>query len=315
MSVIGNDEVWISKFLSHSGVCSRRDVKELVLQGRVTVNGEVIKEWTLHLPSCMICVCAPAVRDAKAVVVYNGAPDTQRLQDSASLTTERDRNRSETALQKGLRLPDEGRPCLPLEELEVLLQSFRSVPSSARDGPRGRRNEDLEPQVASLEDMDSLEEDWETGWALTLAVEAVELWETEAKAIGSEVEAENELLADRWEVGTEAVEGLRGDAYTVAEDLGTRELKKPDAILELFETMRKAVLLAEDAKFQVGLIKGVRRGVCSLLDYTGQCLPLARNRHTGLLMCCVSHFVENVANISLDVTPDVGISVALPAED
>ena len=28
-------EVWISKFLSHSGVCSRRTVKELILQGGV----------------------------------------------------------------------------------------------------------------------------------------------------------------------------------------------------------------------------------------------------------------------------------------
>ena len=33
MAAIGTDEVWISKFLSHSGVCSRRRVKELVLQG------------------------------------------------------------------------------------------------------------------------------------------------------------------------------------------------------------------------------------------------------------------------------------------
>ncbi|CAK9027721.1 unnamed protein product [Durusdinium trenchii] len=347
MSVIGNDEVWISKFLSHSGVCSRRDVKELVLQGRVTVNGEVIKDpvtkvdpkkdtitvdgkeqrlrtldeiiWvmvykpkdvlsTMEDPQGRKCLTdlVPFAKNRRLVpigrlernstgimfltndyewhtvlahpryetprryrvVVYNGAPDTQRLQ----------------ALQKGLRLPDEGRPCLPLEELEVLehdrntgiatlsfimkegryrqiLRMFeyighpiravkrtqfglvgldkelkageyrmltpkeirrlkgatilkkpgrgpverarkmekvfsgsdtefaelespsrrrrgRQAPGrrmEARDGPRGRRNEDLEPQVASLEglkalgssfesDMDSLEEDWETGW-------------------------------------------------------------------------------------------------------------------------------------------------------
>ena len=35
------------------------------------------------------------------IVVYNGAPDTARLQ----------------ALQRGLQLPDEARPCLPLEDL------------------------------------------------------------------------------------------------------------------------------------------------------------------------------------------------------
>lgn len=88
-----------------------------------------------------------------------------------------------------------------------------------------------------------------------------------------------------------------------------------DACSNELEGSDAPLLLSLPAQSKVGLIKGVRRGVCSLLDYTGQCLPLARNRHTGLLMCCVSHFVENVANISLDVTPDVGISVALPAED
>ncbi|OLQ15622.1 hypothetical protein AK812_SmicGene97 [Symbiodinium microadriaticum] len=40
---IGNGQVWLSKFLSHSGVCSRRRVTELVLQGRITVNNEVVK--------------------------------------------------------------------------------------------------------------------------------------------------------------------------------------------------------------------------------------------------------------------------------
>lgn len=34
--------------------------------------------------------------------------------------------------------------------------------------------------------MDSLEEDWETGWALTLAVEAVELWVLKARICQSQ---------------------------------------------------------------------------------------------------------------------------------
>jgi len=183
MAAIGDDEVWISKFLSHSGVCSRRRVKELVLQGRITVNDEVIQDpvlkldpkkdkvavdgkvqnlrtldelvWvmlykpkdvltTLQDPSGRKTV-ADLVPFAKSrrlvpigrlernstgillltndyewhtvlthpryempkryrVAVFNGAPDMERMQ----------------ALQRGLHLPDEGRPCLPLEELEVL---------------------------------------------------------------------------------------------------------------------------------------------------------------------------------------------------
>eukprot|EP00435_Cladocopium_sp_Y103_P014598 s616_g3.t1 len=188
MAAIGNDEVWISKFLSHSGVCSRRRVKELVLQGRITVNGDVIQDpvlkidpkkdtvavdgkvqnlrtldelvWVmLNKPKDILSTLEdPAGRKTVAdlvpfararrlvpigrlernstgiilltndyewhtvlahpryempkryrVTVYNGAPDSQRMQ----------------ALQTGLHLPDEGRPCLPLEELEVLQNDRR----------------------------------------------------------------------------------------------------------------------------------------------------------------------------------------------
>eukprot|EP00929_Paragymnodinium_shiwhaense_P009707 TRINITY_DN11397_c0_g2_i1.p1 TRINITY_DN11397_c0_g2~~TRINITY_DN11397_c0_g2_i1.p1 ORF type:complete len:670 (-),score=163.58 TRINITY_DN11397_c0_g2_i1:408-2339(-) len=40
---IGNGEVWLSKFLAHCGVCSRRNVTDMVLQGRVEVNGEIVQ--------------------------------------------------------------------------------------------------------------------------------------------------------------------------------------------------------------------------------------------------------------------------------
>ncbi|CAE7838346.1 unnamed protein product [Symbiodinium sp. CCMP2592] len=180
---IGNGQVWLSKFLSHSGVCSRRRVTELVLQGRITVNNEVVKDpvikvdpkkdsiavdgkeqklrtldelvWVmLHKPKDTLVTLedpqgrktiadlVPFARDRRLVpvgrlernstglvlltndyewatylthpryeitrryrvVVYEGAPDSQKMQ----------------ALSRGLRLPDQRRPCLPLEELEVL---------------------------------------------------------------------------------------------------------------------------------------------------------------------------------------------------
>ncbi|CAJ1382419.1 unnamed protein product [Effrenium voratum] len=183
MSAIGDDEVWLAKFLSHSGACSRRRVKELVLQGRITVNGEVIQDpvmkvdpkkdtvtldgkvhkprtldelvWImLYKPKDVLTTLQdPAGRKTIAdlvpfaqsrrlvpvgrlernstgivlltndyewhtilahpryempkryrVTVFNGAPNVQKLQ----------------ALQRGLHLPDEARPCLPLEELEVV---------------------------------------------------------------------------------------------------------------------------------------------------------------------------------------------------
>ena len=46
---------------------------------------------------------------------------------------------------------------------------------------------------------------------------------------------------DRWEIGARVVEGLRGDAYVVAEDLGTTALKQADSVVTLIEAMRKAV--------------------------------------------------------------------------
>lgn len=49
LPAIGSGEVWLSKFLSHSGACSRRDVTELVLQGRIEVNGEVVKAPTVKI--------------------------------------------------------------------------------------------------------------------------------------------------------------------------------------------------------------------------------------------------------------------------
>ena len=46
---------------------------------------------------------------------------------------------------------------------------------------------------------------------------------------------------ERWALGAKVVESLRGDAYTVAEDMGTGALKKDDAVLQLIEHMKKAV--------------------------------------------------------------------------
>lgn len=44
LPAIGTGEVWLNKFLSHAGACSRRKVAELVLQGRVQINGEVVQD-------------------------------------------------------------------------------------------------------------------------------------------------------------------------------------------------------------------------------------------------------------------------------
>eukprot|EP00930_Biecheleria_cincta_P004744 TRINITY_DN10567_c0_g1_i1.p1 TRINITY_DN10567_c0_g1~~TRINITY_DN10567_c0_g1_i1.p1 ORF type:complete len:550 (-),score=63.77 TRINITY_DN10567_c0_g1_i1:101-1750(-) len=49
LPAIGDGVVWLSKFLSHSGACSRRNVTELVLQGRVSVNGEIVQEPALKI--------------------------------------------------------------------------------------------------------------------------------------------------------------------------------------------------------------------------------------------------------------------------
>eukprot|EP00933_Yihiella_yeosuensis_P018839 TRINITY_DN15366_c0_g2_i1.p1 TRINITY_DN15366_c0_g2~~TRINITY_DN15366_c0_g2_i1.p1 ORF type:complete len:666 (+),score=103.55 TRINITY_DN15366_c0_g2_i1:101-2098(+) len=57
MPAIGSGEVWLSKFLAHSGACSRRAVTELVLQGRVTINGEIAKEVTRKIDPKKDSVC------------------------------------------------------------------------------------------------------------------------------------------------------------------------------------------------------------------------------------------------------------------
>lgn len=49
LPVIGDEKVWLSKFLSHSGACSRRDVTDLVMQGRVQINGTVVKNVAMKV--------------------------------------------------------------------------------------------------------------------------------------------------------------------------------------------------------------------------------------------------------------------------
>jgi len=49
LPAIGNNEVWLSKFLAHTGSCSRRDVTEMVLQGRVEVNGEIVQSPAIRI--------------------------------------------------------------------------------------------------------------------------------------------------------------------------------------------------------------------------------------------------------------------------
>lgn len=49
LPAIGTGEVWLSKYLSHCGVCSRRDVTGLVLQGRVMLNGQVVQSPVIRV--------------------------------------------------------------------------------------------------------------------------------------------------------------------------------------------------------------------------------------------------------------------------
>ena len=51
---------------------------------------------------------------------------------------------------------------------------------------------------------------------------------------------------DRWELGSKVLEGLRGDAYAVAEDLGSLKLKSSDAVPALIEAMRRAVFTLKE---------------------------------------------------------------------
>ena len=38
------DEMRLQKFLANSGVCSRRNAEKLITEGKITVNGKVVKE-------------------------------------------------------------------------------------------------------------------------------------------------------------------------------------------------------------------------------------------------------------------------------
>lgn len=49
LPAIGTGEVWLSKYLAHCGACSRRAVTDMVLQGRVEVNGEVAQVPTIKV--------------------------------------------------------------------------------------------------------------------------------------------------------------------------------------------------------------------------------------------------------------------------
>ena len=43
--------VRISKILSHSGICSRRDAEELIKTGNVKINGNITKEFFIDTSS------------------------------------------------------------------------------------------------------------------------------------------------------------------------------------------------------------------------------------------------------------------------
>ncbi|GIS30503.1 MAG: hypothetical protein Ct9H90mP2_08860 [Dehalococcoidia bacterium] len=45
-----NDTVRIAKFIANSGYCSRRDAEELIFQGKVSVNGEIIYTPAFKVP-------------------------------------------------------------------------------------------------------------------------------------------------------------------------------------------------------------------------------------------------------------------------
>lgn len=49
LPAIGTGQVWLSKYLAHTGSCSRRKVKEMVLQGRVQVNGQVVTDVVMQV--------------------------------------------------------------------------------------------------------------------------------------------------------------------------------------------------------------------------------------------------------------------------
>jgi len=64
LPAIGYGEVWLSKFLAHAGACSRRKVTQLVLQGRVMVNDQVVQEPAMK------------VNPKKDKVMVDGQPQT-----------------------------------------------------------------------------------------------------------------------------------------------------------------------------------------------------------------------------------------------
>ena len=43
--------VRISKILSHSGICSRRNAEELISKGMVEINGNIFKEFLIDIRS------------------------------------------------------------------------------------------------------------------------------------------------------------------------------------------------------------------------------------------------------------------------
>lgn len=43
------EEIRLQKFLSNSGICSRRKAEEYILQGLVSVNGKVVKELGMKI--------------------------------------------------------------------------------------------------------------------------------------------------------------------------------------------------------------------------------------------------------------------------
>mmetsp|Transcript_58938 Transcript_58938/g.140695 ORF Transcript_58938/g.140695 Transcript_58938/m.140695 type:complete len:598 (+) Transcript_58938:103-1896(+) len=187
---IGTEEVWLSKFLSHSARCSRRGATELVLQGRVEVNGEVVQKiamkvdptqdevvvdgeiqtlqtlkeltWVMvHKPKGYDCHSddpnwakqvidlVPYARKRKLrpvgrvdrwsqglviltndyewmnILTHARYGNTKRYK--VTVTNGRPSSQALKALREGLELPDQARPLLPIEDLEVVRNSDGSI--------------------------------------------------------------------------------------------------------------------------------------------------------------------------------------------
>lgn len=69
------DEMRLNKYISRSGICSRRDADELIKQGKVTVNGETVTEMGHKvLPTDTVIVNGATVKPENFVYVLLNKP-------------------------------------------------------------------------------------------------------------------------------------------------------------------------------------------------------------------------------------------------